>query len=76
MKTISVREMKAHWAEVENQVRNGETFEVQNRGKASAMIMPPRPHEVLVWDDHLATAVPGKGHTGEETVAADREGRW
>ena len=76
MKTISVREMKAHWAEVETQVRNGETFEVLNRGRASVMIIPARPHEVLAWDDHLATAIPSKGHTAEETVAADREGRW
>ena len=76
MKTITVREMKAHWAEVERQVRNGETFEVLNRGKASALILPARPHTVLAWDDHLATAVPAKGHTAEETVRVDREGRW
>ncbi len=76
MKTISVREMKAHWAEVEKQVRHGETFEVLNRGKPSVMIIPARPHDVLVWDDHLATAVPSKGHTVNETVSFDREGRW
>ncbi len=76
MKTISVREMKAHWAEVEKQVLNGETFEVLNRGKASVMIIPARPREVLAWDDHLATAVPSQGHTAEETVSADRERGW
>ncbi len=68
--------MKAHWAKVEMQVRNGETFEVLNRGRPSVMIIPARPHEVLAWDDHLATAVTSKGHTAEETVLADREGRW
>ena len=76
MKTISVREMKAHWAEVERQIRNGETFEVLNRGKPAALIIPPRPRRVLRWDDHLSTAVPSKGKPAEETVKADREGRW
>ena len=76
MKTISVRDMKAHWAEVEKQVRNGETFEVLNRGKPAALIVPPRPRPVVKWDDHLATAAPGRGKSAEETVKADREGRW
>lgn len=76
MKTITVREMKAHWAEVEAQVRNGETFEVLNRGKPTALILPAKPREVLKWDDHLATAAPGRGKSAEETVRADREGRW
>ena len=76
MKTISVREMKAHWTEVEAQVRNGETFEVVNRGKPTVRIVPAAPRRVLVWDDHLATAIPGSGHSAEETVSADREGRW
>ena len=76
MKTISVRELKAHWAEVEKQVRNGETFEVLNRGKPAALIVPPRPRRVVKWDDHLATAAPGPGKSAEETVRADREERW
>ena len=76
MKTISVRDMKAHWAEVERQVGNGETFEVLNRGKPAALIVPPRPRRVVKWDDHLATAIPAKGKSVEETVKADREERW
>lgn len=76
MKTISVRDMKAHWAEVERQVRNGETFEVLNRGRPAALIVPPLPRRVVKWDDHLATAAPSKGKSTEETVRADREGRW
>ena len=76
MKTISVREMKAHWSEVEAQVRNGETFEVINRGRPTVQIIPATPRRILVWDDHLATAIPSGGHSAEETVAADREGRW
>lgn len=76
MKIISVRDMKAHWAEVEKQVRNGETFKVQNRGKPAALIVPPRPRSVVKWDDHLATAAPGRGKSAEETVKADRDERW
>jgi len=76
MKTISVREMKAHWAEVEAQVRNGETFEVVNRGRPTVHIVPAQPRRILHWDDHLATALPASGRSAEQTVAADREGRW
>lgn len=76
MKRISVREMKAHWTEIEQQVRSGESFEVLNRGRPAAVIAPPRPRDVLVWDDHLETAVQSKGHSAPETVRADREGRW
>ncbi len=76
MKTITVREMKAHWAEVEAQVRSGETFEVVNRGRPAVRIISTAPRRILRWEDHLATAIPSAGHTAEETVAADREGRW
>lgn len=76
MKSISVRDLKAHWAEVERQVQNGETFEVLNRGRPAARIVAPAPKKVLKWDDHLATAAPGSGKTAEDTVRADREGRW
>lgn len=76
MKTISVREMKAHWATVEQQVRDGATFEVLNRGRPSVRIVPACPRRVLKWDDHLASALPSAGRTGEAAVKADREGRW
>lgn len=76
MKMISVRDLKAHWAEVERQVRRGETFEVLNRGRPAAMIVPARPRPVLQWDDHVATAVANQGLSAEETVRRDRDGRW
>ena len=76
MKTITVREMKAHWAKVEAQVRSGETFEVLNRGRASVRIVAAAPRRVLAWDDHLATAIPSAGRSAEATITADREGRW
>jgi antitoxin (DNA-binding transcriptional repressor) of toxin-antitoxin stability system len=76
MKSISVRDLKAHWAQVEEQLRNGETFEVLNRGKPAALIVPPRPRPVAVWDNHLETAAPGRGKRSEEVVEFDREGRW
>lgn len=75
MKTISVREMKAHWAKIERQIRYGEVIEVSNRGRPCARIVPAHPRRVLQWDDHLATAVAGTGRTGEEAVKHDRDGR-
>ena len=79
IKTVSIREMKAHWSEIEGQVREGASFLVLNRGKPAARIVPAAPREVLVWDDHLATAITadrGPSASAEETVRADREGRW
>jgi prevent-host-death family protein len=76
MKTVSVREMKAQWAEIEEQVARGETFEVLNRGKPVVRIVSATPRRVVKWEDHLVTALPAKGMTGQEAVDADREGRW
>jgi len=76
MKTITVREMKARWSEVEAQVREGETFEVINRGRPTVRIIPAAPRRILVWDDHLATAIPGSGRSAKESINADREGGW
>jgi len=76
MKIITVREMKAHWSEVEAQVRAGETFEVLNRGRPSVRIVQAAPRRILAWEDHIATAIAASGRSAEETVAADREGRW
>jgi antitoxin (DNA-binding transcriptional repressor) of toxin-antitoxin stability system len=76
MKTISVREMKAHWSQVEKMVANGEVIEVLNRGKPRVRLVPAGGIQHVVWDDHLATAIPNKGLSVEETVAKDRGGRW
>lgn len=76
MKSISVREMKAQWAEVERQVQQGETFEVLNRGKPAARIIPAGPRRVFAWEDHLSTAITAPGRSGSEAVHTDREGRW
>jgi prevent-host-death family protein len=76
MKTVSIREMKANWTEIERQVARGETFEVLNRGKPAARIVPAQPRKILKWDDHLATALVCKGKTGAQAVNAGREGRW
>jgi antitoxin (DNA-binding transcriptional repressor) of toxin-antitoxin stability system len=75
MKSITVREMKAHWAAVESQVRDGETFEVLNRGKPTVRIVPAKPAPVLAWGDNPLTAVPGVGTLTEDLVAEDRGGR-
>ena len=76
MKTVSVREMKAQWSEIEKQVRDGETFEVVNRGRPTVRIIPATPRKVVKWDDHLQTAAACRGLSGAETVIQDREGRW
>lgn len=75
MKTVSVREMKAQWTKIEEQVAYGETFEVLNRGKPVARIVAVTPRRIVNWDDHLAIALPPNGMTGLEAVNADREGR-
>jgi len=77
MKTVSVREMKAHWSAIERQVQQGETFEVLNRGRPAARIVPPSPRKIVRWTDHLETAVePGGQRSAEEIVRADRDDRW
>ncbi|MCB1122769.1 MAG: type II toxin-antitoxin system prevent-host-death family antitoxin [Verrucomicrobiae bacterium] len=76
MKSVSVREMKANWSEIERQVAQGETFEVLNRGKPSVRIVPARPRKVLKWENHLENAVRVKGRSGTDAVLTDREGRW
>lgn len=75
MKTISVRQMKAEWSEIERQVSEGETFEVLNRGKPTVRIIPARPRKILKWDNHLQTAAQSAGRSGAETVWRDREER-
>ncbi len=53
MKTITVKELKANWAQIEAQVKAGETFEVLNRGRVAAHVVPATPRKVLRWPDHL-----------------------
>lgn len=76
MKTISIREMKAHWAEVEHQVQSGEVFEVLNRGRPTVRIVAASPREVLKWDDHLLTAIQVEDRSGQKAIDYDRGGRW
>jgi len=76
MKTITVREMKARWSLVEEQVANGEIIEVLNRGKPRVRLVPAGGRQRVVWDDHLVTAIPNKGVSATETISRDRGGRW
>jgi antitoxin (DNA-binding transcriptional repressor) of toxin-antitoxin stability system len=69
MKTIAVKDLKAHWAQIEAQVKAGETFEVLNRGKVAAHVVPPAPRPVLGWPDHPATAHGNPGRKGAERAA-------
>ncbi len=75
MKTITVKELKANWAQIEAQVKAGESFEVLNRGKVAAHIVPPTPRQVLHWPDHLATAHGNEGRKGSDIVLDHRERR-
>lgn len=75
MKTITVKELKAHWATVESEVRLGETFEVLNRGRVAAHIVPARPRPVVAWPDHLSTALQNDGTKGADIVVSHRRGR-
>ncbi len=76
MKTVTVKEMKANWARIEAEVKAGETFEVLNRGRVAAHIVPPRPRHVLRWPDHLATAHRNASTKGSDVVREQRDGRW
>ena len=75
-KTISVRELKAHWSDIERQVAEGDEFEVLNHGRPAARIVPSSPRPVAIWENHLATALETTGRSAEDTVNADRDGRW
>lgn len=46
-----------------------------NPGEIILRVGPAEPRKVLTWDDHLATAAPGRGKTAADTVLEDREGR-
>jgi prevent-host-death family protein len=76
METITVRELKSQWAEIERRSRAGETFLILNRGRPAARLLPVTPRKVLQWDDHLETAAAGSGSSSQEIVSSDREERW
>jgi antitoxin (DNA-binding transcriptional repressor) of toxin-antitoxin stability system len=75
MITISVRELKAHWSDIEKKLEYGETFQVLNRGKPTTKIVPAEPKKILNWPDHLSTAVPNKGKSAADLVIEDRGDR-
>ena len=76
MKSVSVREMKAHWSAIEASVLNGNTIEVTNRGRTTVRLEPPQPRKVVVWDDHLDTAIVCKGKSASDTILESRGSRW
>ncbi len=47
MININVRELKAHWSEIEKKLEHGETFQVLNRGKPTAKILPASPRQSI-----------------------------
>ena len=73
--TLDADVLKAQWATIEAEVRAGETFEVLNRGRVAAHIVPPRPRPVVAWPDHLAVALRNDGIKGSDIVVSQRLGR-
>jgi antitoxin (DNA-binding transcriptional repressor) of toxin-antitoxin stability system len=55
------------------QVKAGESFEVLNRGKVAAHIVPPTPRQVLRWPDYLATAHKNTGRKGSDIIREPTE---
>lgn len=73
---IVTREMKVYLSQGEKLEANGEIIEVLNRGKLRVRLIPAGGRQRVIWDDHLATAIPNKGTSTTETVDRDRGGRW
>ena len=73
---IVTREMKVYLSQGEKLEAHGEIIEVLNRGKLRVRLVPAGGCQRVIWDDHLATAIPKKGTCTTETVDRDRRGRW
>ena len=73
---IVTREMKVYLSQGEKLEAHGEIIEVLNRVKLRVRLIPAGGRQLVIWDDHLATAIPNKGTSTTETVDRDRGGRW
>ncbi len=73
---IVTREMKVYLSQGEKLEAHGEIIEVLNRVKLRVRLIPAGGRQRVIWDDHLATAIPNKGTSTTETVDRDRGGRW
>ena len=49
---------------IESEVRAGESFEVLNRGRVAAHVVPPQPRPALQWPDHGSHRRPEPWHEG------------
>lgn len=72
---IVTREMKVYLSQGEKLEAHGE-IEVLNRGKPRVRSVPAGGPQLVIWDDHLTTAIPNKETSTTETVDRDRGGRW
>ena len=73
---IVTREMKVYLSQGEKLEAHGEIIEVLNRVKLRVRLIPAGGRQRVIWDDHLATAIPNKGTSTTETVDRDRGSRW
>ncbi len=73
---IAVEEIVANWSDIEAKVKNGESFEILNRGQMAAHLVPATPRKVLVWPDHLREGVSNTSTSGSEFVEELRGNRF
>jgi len=73
---IVTREMKVYLSQEEKLEAHGGIIEVLNRGELRVRLVPAGARQLVIWDDHLATAIPNKGTSTTETVDHDRGCRW
>ena len=72
---IVTREMKVYLSQGEKLEADVEIIEALKRGKPRVRLALEGGRQRVIWDDHLATAIPNKGAYATETVDRDRGGR-
>jgi len=68
--------MKNHRSKIESMVKQGQEFIVLNHGKPAARIISTEPRKVLVWPDHLKTALRVPGKNASDVIIDERNSGW
>ncbi len=88
MRTVTHREMRNQSGEILRQVADGETIQVTNRGRVTALIVPPNadPLADLISrgqvrvarqpPSSLRSVVRRRARTDSQAILADVRGRW
>ena len=74
---MSVREAKAHFSSVLDQVINGEEVVVTSHGKPKVRIVPIEPAVPLEIDTHWLSSMrtAGRRHSAERIIRSERDER-